>query len=121
MAATSEREKQDGGLGDDEWEGTSEMILGRKEWFDAWLEGERKCGCFSRFFAKGDSKFESRLRLVAEDQYNDIISSPAAWQLADDGSEDNAGDLELRPTNSARRVKILIEQITGTYTAQQLW
>ena len=26
-----------------EWEGVSDTILGNKEWFDAWLEGERKC------------------------------------------------------------------------------
>lgn len=28
---------------DDEWEGLSETILGRQEWFDRWLEGEREC------------------------------------------------------------------------------
>lgn len=27
----------------DEWEGTSDIILGSKEWFDEWLEGERRC------------------------------------------------------------------------------
>lgn len=26
-----------------QWKGTSEVILGRREWFDAWLEGEKKC------------------------------------------------------------------------------
>lgn len=26
-----------------EWEGLSEVILGRKEWFDAWLAGEQRC------------------------------------------------------------------------------
>lgn len=26
-----------------EWEGLSEIILGRKEWFDAWLAGEQRC------------------------------------------------------------------------------
>lgn len=25
------------------WEGTSDIILESNEWFDAWLEGERKC------------------------------------------------------------------------------
>ena len=26
-----------------EWEGMSEVILGQKEWFEAWLRGERAC------------------------------------------------------------------------------
>src|ERR1700730_270549 len=25
------------------WEGISETVLGKKEWFEAWMEGERKC------------------------------------------------------------------------------
>ena len=29
--------------GSGEWEGISEIILGNDVWFDAWLEGERKC------------------------------------------------------------------------------
>ena len=32
------------------WEGTSDVILGNKDWFDAWLEGERKCK-LNRFFS----------------------------------------------------------------------
>ena len=27
----------------DKWNGISEVILGTKEWFEAWVEGERKC------------------------------------------------------------------------------
>jgi RAD50-interacting protein 1 len=27
------------------WDGISEVILGEKEWFEAWMEGERKCKC----------------------------------------------------------------------------
>ena len=26
-----------------QWEGISEVILGKQEWFEAWVEGERKC------------------------------------------------------------------------------
>jgi hypothetical protein len=29
--------------GKDKWDGISEVILGKKEWFDAWMEGEKKC------------------------------------------------------------------------------
>ncbi len=50
------------------------------------------------------------------DQYLEIISAPDAWQIADDdpNDEDNGIDKELKPTNSARRVKALVEQVTGT-------
>ena len=51
------------------------------------------------------------------DQYFEIISSPDAWLIADDDGEDETdtrpADRELRPTNSARRVKALVEQVTG--------
>ena len=50
------------------------------------------------------------------DQYIDIISAPDAWQIADDepNDEDEIIDRELKPTNSARRVKALVEQVTGS-------
>lgn len=51
------------------------------------------------------------------DQYLEIISASDAWLIADDDGEDEndnrAVDHELRPTNSARRVKALVEQVTG--------
>lgn len=28
---------------DADWKGISEIILGRKEWFDSWVEGEKAC------------------------------------------------------------------------------
>ena len=48
---------------------------------------------------------------------NDIVSSADAWQLVDDGDTDDRQDnaTEIRPTVSARRVKTLVEQITGTH------
>jgi len=30
----------------DDWPGISDVILGKKEWFDTWLEGERRCKQF---------------------------------------------------------------------------
>ena len=36
---------------DVEWDGTSEVILGNKELFEAWLDGERRCE-FSTIFQK---------------------------------------------------------------------
>ena len=45
----------------------------------------------------------------------EIISAQDAWLIADDTTEDEESpiDRELRPTNSARRVKALVEQATG--------
>ncbi|KAL5534489.1 hypothetical protein ACEPAG_951 [Sanghuangporus baumii] len=77
------------------WEGTSDIILGNKDWFDAWLEGERK---------------------FAEDQFNDIIRSPDTWHISDDTTAES-DESEVRPTISARRVKALIETITDRYRA----
>jgi hypothetical protein len=31
------------GVDADLWNGVSDVILGNKEWFEAWMEGERKC------------------------------------------------------------------------------
>ena len=39
LIGTLEKSKEDMGS----WEGTSDIVLGSDEWFDAWLEGERKC------------------------------------------------------------------------------
>ena len=52
---------------------------------------------------------------VAEDQYNDIISASDAWHLSDDADEETINEKDVRSTNSARRVKALIEQITGMF------
>jgi RAD50-interacting protein 1 len=30
-------------VNDTEWKGISDVILGRKEWFDRWVEGEKAC------------------------------------------------------------------------------
>ncbi|THH21006.1 hypothetical protein EW146_g461 [Bondarzewia mesenterica] len=83
---------------DKAWEGISEVVLGRKAWFEHWVEGERQ---------------------FALDQYHEIIGSPDAWLIADDDTsseESPAVNRELRPTNSARRLKSLVEQVTDRYT-----
>ncbi|KAI0095281.1 TIP-1 family-domain-containing protein [Irpex rosettiformis] len=79
------------------WEGISEVILGEKEWFEAWMEGERA---------------------FAMDQYMSIISAADAWLIADENIEDEESpvDKELKPTNSARQVKALVEQVTDRYS-----
>lgn len=34
-----------------EWKGLSEVILGKVEWFEAWLSGESKCGYALAYFS----------------------------------------------------------------------
>ena len=99
-------------LASEGWQGTSDIILGSKEWFDAWLEGERKCEYLAILCTL--KKCLPRLNdPVAEDQYHDIISASDAWHLSDDVDEETINEKDVRSTNSARRVKALIEQITG--------
>jgi RAD50-interacting protein 1 len=55
---------------------------------------------------------------VAEAQYDELVHSPDAWQFVDDGAqseEDYRSQFDIRPTNSARRVKTLVDQITDRY------
>ncbi|KAK7468575.1 hypothetical protein VKT23_003079 [Stygiomarasmius scandens] len=78
---------------DKKWPGISEVILGRDDWFSAWLEGEKA---------------------FAEGQYHDIISASDAWKIADDNPESN--NFELKSTHSARRIKELVEQVTDRYS-----
>ncbi|ESK95519.1 rint-1 family protein [Moniliophthora roreri MCA 2997] len=85
-----------GATGEEKWPGTSDVILGKKEWFDAWVEGEKR---------------------FAEDQYHEIISASDAWQIADDNPESEYTNSDFKTTNSARRIKALVEQITDRYSA----
>ncbi|KAJ8596789.1 hypothetical protein M405DRAFT_756987 [Rhizopogon salebrosus TDB-379] len=81
--------------------GISSVILGQKEWFDAWLEGEKT---------------------FAEDQYHEIISASDAWVIVDDDSNDSdeykhsRSVAEIKATNSSRRIKALVEQVTDRYS-----
>ncbi|KAJ7823548.1 TIP-1 family-domain-containing protein [Mycena olivaceomarginata] len=82
----------------EKWNGVSDVILGKEEWFAAWMDGR--------------SSF-------AEDQYHEIISAVDAWHIADEegeGNEEASHLRELRSTNSARRLKALVEQITDRYS-----
>ncbi|KAF8225806.1 hypothetical protein L208DRAFT_1425343 [Tricholoma matsutake] len=79
-----------------EWQGVSEVILGNIEWFESWLNGERK---------------------FVEDQYHEIISTLDAWVIADDdGSSENSSDRDFKSTNSSRKIKALLEQVTDRYS-----
>lgn len=51
---------------------------------------------------------------VAEEQYNEIIQAQDAWHISDDGESDER-HRDLRPTNSARRVKALFDQVSDRY------
>ena len=51
------------------------------------------------------------MSVVAQDQYHAITGAADAWLVAAD--EGDGEDSELMTTNSARRIKSLVEQVTG--------
>ena len=51
-------------------------------------------------------------RLVVEDQYHDILSASDAWAIAEEGEEEIVAR-DVKATNSARRVRALVDQVTG--------
>ncbi|GAA5915212.1 hypothetical protein JCM5296_005898, partial [Sporobolomyces johnsonii] len=78
-----------------EWEGLAEVVLGRREWGERWLEGERE------FFDK---------------RYFDAIGATDAWHIISEEDYDaGEGGSGIRPTNSALRVKELAEQLADRY------
>jgi hypothetical protein len=51
---------------------------------------------------------------VADDQYHEILGSSDAWLIADDEGDDKVPiDQDMKTTNSARRIKALVDQVTG--------
>lgn len=77
------------------WEGLTGVLLKESDWFEQWLTAERK-------FADG--------------QLHEIITSPEAWTIETDVSEEEQKIMHgLKPTASARRVKSLLEQIQDRY------
>ncbi|KAJ7693622.1 TIP-1 family-domain-containing protein [Mycena rosella] len=80
----------------DKWDGVSDVILGKEEWFAAWMDGERQ---------------------FADNQYHEIIGAVNAWHIAEDEDGEDLGHThELRSTSSARRLKALVEQVTDRYS-----
>ncbi|KAJ7785875.1 TIP-1 family-domain-containing protein [Mycena metata] len=80
----------------DRWNGVSDLVLGKEEWFSAWMEGEKQ---------------------FSEGQYNEIISAVDAWHIAEDEDGEESGHMQdLRSTSSARRLKALVEQVTDRYS-----
>ncbi|GAA5849815.1 hypothetical protein JCM5353_008618 [Sporobolomyces roseus] len=79
----------------EEWEGLSEVILGRREWFERWLDGERE------FF---------------DTRYYSAIGSPEAWHILSPEDYDiTSSSSGTRPTQSALRVKELSDQLSTRY------
>ncbi|KAG9127939.1 hypothetical protein FRC07_007177 [Ceratobasidium sp. 392] len=87
-------EYREGKQNNKEWSGVVDVILGHKAWFDEWMEAERQ---------------------FTERQYNEIIISPDAFAFTNDDGGDNQLQLEIKATNSARRIKALLEQVTERY------
>ncbi|KAI0364736.1 hypothetical protein BV20DRAFT_1056964 [Pilatotrama ljubarskyi] len=68
-------------------------------WFEAWVKGSGN--------------------VIAVDQYLNVISAPDVWLFADEeeGAESDVrvAEREVHPTNSAHRIKALVEQVTDRY------
>ncbi|KAH9050479.1 TIP-1 family-domain-containing protein [Lactarius hengduanensis] len=85
-------------VGDTDWQGVSEVILGHKEWFDRWVEGEKA---------------------FVLDRYHEILGTKDAWTIVNDAAESGdpvSSDNHLRYTVSARQLKALVEQVTDRYS-----
>jgi len=83
---------------DAEWKGISEVILGRKEWFDRWVEAEKA---------------------FAMSRYYEILGAKDAWTITDDAADPDdysSPNNDIRPTVSARQLKALVEQVTDRYS-----
>lgn len=76
------------------WDGIGEVILGNPEWFEAWLTAEKQ---------------------FAEDQYHDIVNAPDAWFIAEE-DDDVALAHNVKATNSSRRVRSLVDQVTDRFS-----
>lgn len=51
---------------------------------------------------------------VADNQYNEIINAPDAWSISEDVESHNLSR-DVKPSVSSRRIKAIIEQVTGSY------
>ncbi len=47
------------------WPGVADIILGKKEWFEAWIDGEKKCMCIYLLSRTEPSNHVSRRRSVS--------------------------------------------------------
>ncbi|KAI5481051.1 hypothetical protein MNV49_006237 [Pseudohyphozyma bogoriensis] len=78
-----------------EWNGLSEVILGKKEWFATWLAAEKS------FF---------------DDKYYKAIGADKAWEIISEEDFDSAASTTgVRPTNSSLKVAEIVEQLADRY------
>ena len=95
--------------GETKWEGLIDVVLGNADWFETWLAAEKECAS-STF-----DTFVSSLiihNIVVDDQYNTIFNDPDAWDVSEEMDTDGRSR-DLRSTVSSRRIRSLIEQVTG--------
>jgi hypothetical protein len=101
-----------------EWKGISEVILGRKEWFDRWVEGENACK-YWRLMIRVSSVSHTFTYPVAMSRFYEILSAKDAWSIPNDTAEPDdavSPNHDVRPTVSARQLKALVEQVTDRYS-----
>ena len=95
--------------GQTKWEGLIDVVLGNANWFETWLAAEKECAS-STF----DLLVSSLIihNIVVNDQYSTIFSDPNAWDVSEEMDTDGRSR-DLRSTISSRRIRSLIEQVTG--------
>jgi hypothetical protein len=96
--------------GDMKWEGLIDIVLGNVDWFETWLAAEKECA--PSMFEHSCSSSDYTHNIVVVDQYNAIINDPDAWEVSE-GIDIDGPSRDLRSTVSSRRIKSLIEQVTG--------
>ncbi|KAK9454922.1 TIP-1 family-domain-containing protein [Dipodascopsis uninucleata] len=74
----------------EEWQGITEDIMSKREWFESWLNAEKD---------------------FALARYQTIVSAEDAWVI----EFDSKGATETKPTKSAMRLRDLLETITERY------
>jgi len=65
--------------GKSDWKGISDTVLGRSDWFNAWLQGEKQCTSFTQTvnLCSDDSPFVSRgLSVIQSPLISTMLLSP---------------------------------------------
>lgn len=99
-----------------EWGGLSEVILGQKEWFDRWLEGERECEYSLCVLLPRYNLLTAGPLTVFDTRYYAAISAADAWHVvSEDDFDAGESTTGVRPSNSSLRVAELAEQLSSQF------
>lgn len=99
--------------GAERWYGLSEVILGRPEWFNRWLNAEKDCASSVTPRLPLLTRWTLHRCTVFDGKYYAAISASDAWQIVPEEDYDaTEAQTSVRPTNAALSVADLAEQIT---------